>query len=210
MKIYTNWVTLIFLFISMFWTLSMFLAPLTVAPGTVVGLDGGSNAYDFGHIWDKMNPYAKAVYAFGDTQCHQMSSRSYYINGNQMPMCSRCVALFLFANLGIATAMLLKPQYNLSDTVMDGFPKKFRNWVRKKNLQVLIWFLIILFAIMPTLVDGILQIATTYESTNLKRVIFSISTGWVAGFAVALMFNNIHYQTYAEKYQTPRKSTVPR
>ncbi|MCH1587861.1 MAG: DUF2085 domain-containing protein, partial [Flavobacteriales bacterium] len=45
-------------------------------------------------VWTSLNPYAGFVYGFGDLNCHQKHERSFEINSNQMPVCTRDVGIF--------------------------------------------------------------------------------------------------------------------
>ena len=140
----------------------LLVAPLLEPPGTV---DFGNNGIvgQFEHaqnISQMQNPVAKAIYTFGDWECHQHASRSFFINGNQMPVCARCTGIFLAISL---TAFLLV-------------------FLR---IKVPFWFIIAL--IVPLAVDGGVQLITSYESTNLIRLI----TGVLAGFATVVAFDMV-------------------
>jgi uncharacterized membrane protein len=108
-------------------------------------------------------------------------------------MCSRCVALFLWANLGVVTAMLLIPKYDISQTAAQIYPSKMRNYLTSNNREFQAWVILAALCILTTAIDGFAQLLMPYESTNLKRVIFSIPTGWFGGFAIGLMINNVYY-----------------
>lgn len=193
MDVYVNKPILFLLGLSMFWTLCIFIAPLTMPPHTVEHLEGGTSKLDFANNWTNLNFFDRVIYTIGDSQCHQMSERTYYINGNQMPMCSRCVALFLWANLGVVTAMLLIPKYDISQTAAQIYPSKIRNYLKTNNREFQAWVILAALCILTTAIDGFAQLLMPYESTNLKRVIFSIPTGWFGGFAIGLMINNVYY-----------------
>jgi uncharacterized membrane protein len=197
-KVYANWPVLVLLGFSMFWTLCIFIAPMTMPPHTVENLDTGTNQIDFSGKWAKLNFFDDVVYYIGDSQCHQLSNRTYYINGNQMPVCARCMALFLFGNLGVVTAMLILPRYDISKAAMQLFPAKLRNYIQSRNKEFQAWIILCILCMLPTAIDGFTQILmpNVYESTNLKRIIFSLPTGWFGGLAMGLMINNIYYNIY--------------
>ena len=75
--------------------LSLFIAPITLPRGEVIGLEGGANFMDYWDKWREMDPFHMVVYSFGDLNCHQMEDRSIIINGNQMPLCARDTAIFI-------------------------------------------------------------------------------------------------------------------
>jgi len=204
-EIYFNKPILVLLGFSMFWTLSMFIAPLTIPPHTVENITDGTSALDFTDKWANMNFFAKVIYTIGDSQCHQLGARTYYINDNEMPMCARCMALYLWANLGIVTAMLVQPRYDISKAAVYIFPAKVRRYLQSRNLEFKVWVLLCIVCILTTAIDGFYQLLTPYESTNLNRLVFSIPTGWFGGFVIGLMINTVYYGTYKEEilYQPP-------
>ncbi len=109
----SNWV----LGFTGFFLIGFFLAPLSVAEGEVPKLSGRANAIDYysvdswgneqddvgkvGHdqskhgvfAWSDLNPYAAFIYAFGDLNCHNKHERSWEINDNQMPVCTRDIGI---------------------------------------------------------------------------------------------------------------------
>ena len=98
-----------------------FIAPAMMPEGSVPELSGRANAMDYategswgnndhgedspvGHdqsahggtfAWTELNPVWAFVYGFGDLNCHQKHERSWDINGNQMPVCTRDIGIFL-------------------------------------------------------------------------------------------------------------------
>jgi len=216
MRVYINKGIMILLGFSLFWTLSLFIAPFTIPPHTVENLTGGTAVTDFEDHWAKMNFFARVIYSIGDSQCHQLGHRSFYLNGNQMPVCSRCMALFLWANMGAITAMLLQPRYDISKAAVDIYPKKLKKFIQDRRLEFPAWIALAVLCILPTGIDGFYQLLTPYESTNLNRLIFSIPTGWFGGFATGLMVNTVYYNIfspddvapYAPPKTEPPKGTV--
>ena len=102
-----------------FLLVSFFLAPMTLEEGSVGPLQGRANAIDYysedgfgshgnhatseggadGHCcpafaWSEVNFYAAIIYGFGDVNCHQKSERSWEVNNNQLPVCTRDVGIF--------------------------------------------------------------------------------------------------------------------
>lgn len=198
MRVYYNKAIIVLLSLSMLWTISVFLAPATMEPGTVEHLHGTAI---MDYEWDGLTPYHQFVYGFGDSQCHQIEERSFYINGNQMPLCARCTSLFLWANLGVIAAMLIRPEYNISEAAIKIFPKRLQNAIRDRRLVMVSWIVLMVLCVLPTAMDGITQLFSDYQSNNLNRIMFSLPTGWFGGFAIGLMVNNVHFnlQDIAEK-----------
>ena len=99
-----------------------------------------------------MNPFSAAIYLIGDGNCHQLSERSLYLNGNQMPFCARDVGIFLGLAIGMLIVLLALP-------------------------AVLLDRASILLA-LPILIDGGVQyVGGGYESTNALRLL----TGMLGG-----------------------------
>jgi hypothetical protein len=81
----------------------VFIAPYTLPYGSVPDLSGRIGFIDNAMIISHMNPFAQAVYYVGDLNCHQIVERSFFLNGNEMPMCSRDLGIFI----GMALTMAL-------------------------------------------------------------------------------------------------------
>ncbi|MCX8173113.1 MAG: DUF2085 domain-containing protein [Thermoplasmata archaeon] len=123
-----------------------------------LGERGKVNIIDFQNETGRMPAGAREIYAFGDIMCHQHASRSYFLNGNQMPFCARCTGIFF--GLAIGTLVLSFVSFDIK-----------------------IWLIFLL--LVPMGVDGVAQDFLTflhYESTNPLRVL----TGFLGGIALAL------------------------
>src|SRR5947209_5719378 len=59
--------------LTLFWVLSLFAAPLSIAPGTFAFTTGGANTVDHLNLYETpaFNWFAKVIYTVGDAQCHQ-------------------------------------------------------------------------------------------------------------------------------------------
>jgi len=158
------WPTLLTL-LALVWILLLFLAPLMEPPNSVyLGNDGKVNVMDNkGYIEAHIhNSLARAVYLLGDFMCHQHADRSFFINGNQMPYCARCTGMFL----GLAFGALIGLFFRV-------------------RIGILLYFLVVL----PMGLDGFIQLLTSYESTNLIRII----TGTLTGTFTSFVFYYIYY-----------------
>jgi uncharacterized membrane protein len=190
-RIFESKVLWVIFLISLVWTISIFIVPFMIPPGTVTDLEGGANRVDFQELWDTLPPYPKAVYYLGDAECHQISDRTYYLNGNQMPVCSRDVSIFLFMTLGFLGGMLIKRNYYISAGLLSVFPERFRNYINRTIGAM--WFAVILVILFvaPVGLDGGLQLFTGYESTNLVRFLTGIPAGFIAGFLIAILIKSV-------------------
>ena len=79
-------------------------APFMIEDGAVDGLEGGHPVEpDFFDLWGELNPAAGSIYGLGDILCHQDSSRSFHLNGSQLPICVRDLS----ALAGLAGGLVL-------------------------------------------------------------------------------------------------------
>jgi len=194
--------------------LSFFLAPLTLEPGTVSNVEGRANAFDFydeegwgssgneaitqnqdgdlvneGYHWSEMNPYAAFAYAFGDLNCHQKSERSWELNGNQLPVCTR--DLGIFAGMLFGGLMFTQRGWNrwtVRDTCLSVLPESMLQSTYKNNRRTLLWIGCGLLLCLPLIFDGFLQLLTSYESNNLKRILTGLPFGFGLGILMCGMF----------------------
>jgi len=166
---------------SLVWTLSLFIAPLTLPYGTVTGLEGFANHLDYPDLWNRLPLYQRAVYYFGDIQCHQMSNRSFYLNGNQLPVCARDVAIYLFLTIGLFHAVFLRRSSDISEMFINAFPRRFREFIATTIGFELFIPIFVILCLIPVGVDGGLQLLTEYESSNPVRFITGMPAGWMAG-----------------------------
>lgn len=111
------------------------------------------------------NFWAKSMYFFGRYWgCHQLPNRSCFINGYQFPLCARCMGI-LFGMLVAVTIIII------DKAVLDLFSYS--------QLAVLL---------LPMIIDGSIQLATSYESNNLKRVL----SGFLFGVCImGIVFKTI-------------------
>ena len=199
------------LVLNLFWSASLFVAPLILAPGTfawpygqyplVAYHLGGANRLDYEPIWQTMWIYPRAVYTFGDIQCHKLWYRSFFINGNQMPMCERMVSMYFFANLGLIAAAFAKPATNASQIMLNAMPKWVRDRFARFRPEQAAGILLILF-LLPTAVDGFVQLLTPYESDPIKRVVTGAFAGYIGGLLVGAMLLSMRY--FSEEFRAMR------
>jgi len=116
---------------------------------------------DNGNQTSGMNPFARWVYDSGDINCHQKASRSLYINGNEMPYCSRCVGIFFGLAMGSMFSLFI-------------------------ILDLKVWY--ILAALLPIGIDGGMQALGFWESTNPVRLATGGLAGIITGIALGYIF----------------------
>lgn len=151
-----------------------FVVPATLPPNSVnLGDNGTTLPHEKTKITSKMPPLQRIIYDFGDSTCHQKSSRSFFINGNQMPICARCTAIYVGLALGILFFVFF--------------------YVDIK------WWMIVL-AILPMGIDGTAQtILGLYESTNLIRVLTGLPAGFIAGAMIGFVVHAFYMEYRIKK-----------
>jgi len=149
---------LVFFIICLTWFLLLVILPFTLPSNTV---DFGEHETNVSQNQiDKMNPVAGFVYSTGGSSCHQRASRSFFLNGNQMPYCSRCTGIFLGLVIGSCIAV-----------------------TRYVNFK---WQWIVI-GLLPIGIDGIGQLFGFWESINPIRLITGMLAGILTGLAVAVI-----------------------
>lgn len=147
--------------ITLAWVLCQFLAPLSLPAGSVGDLSGSVGRVDNANQTAKMNPFARWVYEGGDVNCHQKASRSLYVNGNEMPYCSRDLGIFIGMMLGCLFGLYIV-------------------------LDLKVWY--IFGGLAPMGVDGVGQLLGLWESTNPVRLVTGGLAGFITGIALAFIF----------------------
>jgi len=173
------------------WTASLFLGPFSITPGSFFDEDrGGANVLDFGATWETFSLPARIVYTFGDIQCHQMATRSFTLNGNQMPIDARMTSMYVFANLGVVAAMFARPASATGAVLLSGLPGPLRRALGRFGPERA-GALVVFVGLLPIAMDGFTQLFGWRESTNLLRVITGAPGGFVGGLLVGAMLVSV-------------------
>jgi uncharacterized membrane protein len=152
--------TLIIFLIAFVWAMGMVIAPFTLPENSVEDLTGKVGTIDNADITEDMNPYAKFYYQAGDSQCHTIKERSFFLNGNQMPFCVRDAAIFFGLAMGLGIALFV-------------------------FYEIKLWWLI--GGLVPLGIDGMVQLVTSYESNNVLRLITGLLAGLVTSLALGFV-----------------------
>jgi uncharacterized membrane protein len=160
-------VILVFFILFLLWIMLQFLAPLFLPSNTVKDLSGTVGVLDNEKTIDKMPFPWNFVYSAGDRLCHQKADRSFFINGNQMPFCSRCTAIWLGLAIGLGFIFFYQIELN----------EKF--------------LFAIVLGIVPLGIDGVGQLLGFWDSTNIIRLITGLLAGIVCGVAIGLIIDEI-------------------
>jgi len=160
-------VILIFFAIFSTWSALQFLAPLSLPQSSIDDLSGLTAISDNEIIISEMTVPWNIIYSVGDRLCHQKAERSFSINENQMPFCSRCTAIWLGLAIGL------------------GFMVFYRIQLNEKFLFVVIGGLV------PIGIDGIGQLFGFWESTNIMRVTTGLIIGVCCGISIGIIIDEI-------------------
>jgi uncharacterized membrane protein len=101
--------------------------------------------------------------------CHQNPARTFSIGGISLPICSRCIAIYLSAFVGILAYSWMTQSKNLE--------------VRMKRLA---WA-----ATVPLLLDIALDLTTVWTNTFLSRALTGSLFGLVGGIYLALAIQKL-------------------
>lgn len=113
---------------------------------------------------------ADFLYRFYHLTCHQLSSRSWFILGEKLGVCVRCFATYL-SLIPAATALFIRP---------------LREWLARRSFLKFV-LPVFLGLLSPTIIDGLLQLLTPWESVNLLRFI----TGGLAGIGTGVFLGHL-------------------
>lgn len=170
-------IILIFFIPFLIWIILQFLAPLALPHGSTNDLSGFVGVSDNEKLIDEMPFPWNSIYSCGDVLCHEKAERSFFINGNQMPFCSRCTAIWLGLAIGLGFMVFYKIELN----------EKF--------------LILIIIGLVPIGVDGVGQLFGFWISTNTVRVITGLLVGIVCGIAIGLIIDEIRIIYQAKKKQ---------
>jgi uncharacterized membrane protein len=173
-------VFLIFL-LFFFWVLLQFLAPVMLPSDSVPDLSGIVGVSDNDDVLKDMAFPWNVIYSFGDRLCHQKEERSLVLNGNQMPFCTRCTAIWIGLAIGLGFMVFYTIELN----------ERF--------------FVLILLSLVPLGIDGIGQLIGFWESTNLLRFLTGLPAGLLCGVAIALISDELRSLPFFQRFSCSEK-----
>ncbi len=179
-----NKIVLILAILTIIYTSSLFVAPLTLESGTVEELDGAANRVVYREEWDELHMYHRAIYYFGDFNCHQKHYRSYSLGGNQMPVCSRDVGIFVGASIGLLLMSFARGAKDYKDILIENMNL---DPTMSDDKKVVILLIIGAILALPLILDGSIQMVTDYESFNEFRTF----TGLLFGFGFSVFVSSL-------------------
>jgi uncharacterized membrane protein len=175
----TSGVLLILLVASTVWVALSVTAPLLAPSDTLLDLTGTVGMRENDAQFESLSIVPRTIYIIGDLECHQIAERSYFLNGNQMPFCSRDIGLFIGIALGFGIATFFSIQLNP------------------------IWLLV---GLVPIGLDGGLQLVTAYESTNPLRLVTGMVGG--AALALLLASFVLAFREDAKKADSSEREML--
>lgn len=131
------------------------------------------------------------VYLIGHYTCHQLSERSYYLNDNQIPVCSRCLGIYLGMSFVFIIALRRHPSGSFFQSLHELALCNIHSKSILCDIRIII-FIGVIFSI-PMLTDVSLQIFTPYLSNNLTRLITGFFFGLVEGGFIVGFFAHFEY-----------------
>jgi uncharacterized membrane protein len=134
-------------------------AALAAAPGA------GSSSHAGGRT------FAAAVYVAGSFICHQRPERSFHIDNVQLPVCARCVGLYVGAAVGA-----------LGWAVIAGLGRSVSARARWWQLRVRA---VLAMAAIPTLLSIATAWLGVWDPGNTGRALLALPLGAAAGGLVA-------------------------
>jgi uncharacterized membrane protein len=170
----------VFFILYMIWILLLFLAPLVLPSGSISDLSGVVGYSDNDAVIGNMSFPWNTVYSAGDLFCHQKAERSLFLNGNEMPFCTRCTAIWLGLAFGLGFMVLYTIELN----------EKF--------------FIAIIFSLVPLGIDGVGQLFGFWESTNIVRLLTGLPAGVICGVAIGIIFDELRSLHFFSKVGTRR------
>ncbi len=214
-----------------------FLAPFMLPSDSVPELSGRANAIDYafesswgnndhgegasvGHdqsqhggtfAWSELSPVWALTYGFGDINCHQKHERSWEINGNQMPVCTRDIGIFFGFSIGCLLFGLRGfNRWTVRDTFLSVFPDSYLTRVYESDFRMPAMLALLGLGLVPMGVDGFTQLLLdSYESNNPLRIITGTGAGFVGGWWFCSAFSaRPRYFEGAEAVALPAESRL--
>ena len=112
------------------------------------------------------------IYAIGAVICHQITERSFFWQGHQLPVCARCTGLYVSGAVGVTGWIGLKIA---------------RRW-RPIAVDPRVVLRVIVLAAVPTLVSIATAAIGLWDGSNVTRALLAIPVGASAGATVAAVF----------------------
>jgi uncharacterized membrane protein len=131
---------------------------------------------------------AAPFYALGSLICHQLPERSFHLGGAQLPVCARCLGIYL----GGATA------FGATMVAPRSLQVRQRGWFSARVL--------LLLGAMPTGVTVLLEWSGRWSGSNVERAWAGAPLGVAVALVLATAAATLHYERCARR---PVESSPP-
>jgi uncharacterized membrane protein len=126
------------------------------------------------------------LYGIGSLICHQIPERSFYLAGFQLPVCARCLGIYVGAASGVALVLMR------SGAATHPWSASTRRWLA-------------IAAAAPTLVTVVLETGGVWYPSNVTRAAAGLLLGGIVAFVVVSATATLHYGECA-----PPRPTAPK
>lgn len=154
----SKYIKIIILATASVFLISDIIVPFLSTGGKIVDLDGTFGYIDNSSLWASLDPFSSVIYTIGDFLCHQQMSRTFILNGNEMPVCVRDVGPLIGIVIGMAIMLSIK------------------EYERKKFIIISVASLVLMF------IDWLIQ---NIFSLNVPAT--RLITGILAGAAISMI-----------------------
>lgn len=135
--------------------------------------------------------YKEFLYFIGEKTCHQMHDRSLLINNNQIPICFRCIGIYIGTSITFILSLLKKPQGTFLVSLCKLVSTNKVKILSQCNLYKIVIIGILLSS--PMIIDLTLQNYTLYASNNSIRFFTGILFGGALGGCIVGILNDFIY-----------------
>jgi len=116
-----------------------------------------------------MHLLATLIFTIGGVICHQRPERSFFLEGQQFPVCARCTGLYVSGVVGL----------------MSWFGWKLARRWRRIEIDPRVALRVLILAAVPTVVSVATGTMGWWDGSNVTRALLAIPLGVSAGAIVA-------------------------
>ena len=161
-----NRIIVFFFCLFFIWIALQFLAPFMVPTATITDISGSvfiddTDEQQLSFPWN-------GIYATGDILCHQKVERTIMFNGNQMPFCSRCTAIWIGLVIGLGAMIFYRIPLD----------EKF--------------IVLMVLCMIPIAIDGLGQLVQLWESSTASRIITGLLIGTICGIGIGIIVDEVY------------------
>ncbi len=189
LKSIQRFVALIYMIFILF-TMLHFIIPYTHESGSFLdvrkSLDMSNNQINDEKLLQ--NPL-NIIYFIGYYTCHQINDRSFFINNNQVPVCSRCLGIYIGMSLIFFVAIVRYPTGSFFQSLCRLIT--LRGPIKSINCTTITIIILGALLSIPMAIDVSMQIFTPYFSNNITRFVTGFLFGIFEGGCVIGIVSHI-------------------